>query len=156
MAAAANLINTGWTWVQRTAEDRLHQDIPTGPASPTHRVRPPSSMSKNRAAARDSDGLSGGRARGVRGALDRFRRWLLLNPQTEKKESEVSYLFRFLQMKTAFVPWTCSCMMQRTQMYVVEKLPRQKWRHSGALYGSANDERSTVCKQRGGRGDARR
>ncbi len=65
MAAAANLINMGWPGVQRTAEDRLHQDIPTGPASPAHRARPPSSKAKNRSVVRDSDDLSGGRAGGV-------------------------------------------------------------------------------------------
>lgn len=60
MAAAANLINMGWPGVQRTAQDRLQQDIPTGPASPAHRARPPSSEAKNRPVVRDSDGISGG------------------------------------------------------------------------------------------------
>ena len=73
MVAAANLINMGWPGVQRTAKDRLHQDIPTGPASPAHLARPPSSTAKNRPVVRDSDGLRGGRSGGV-GVLYRFRR----------------------------------------------------------------------------------
>jgi len=78
MVAAANLINMGWRGVQRTAEDRLHRDISTGPASPAHRTRPPSSMAKNRPVVRDSDGRSAGRAGGMGGGggvLYRFRKW---------------------------------------------------------------------------------
>lgn len=68
------LIWDGPPWVQRAAEDRLHQDIPTAPASPTHRARPPSGRSINRPSVRDSDGLGGGRAR--QETRHRFRSWL--------------------------------------------------------------------------------
>lgn len=73
MAAAANLINMGWPGDQRAAWDRLRQDIPTGPASPSHRARPPPGAAKNRPVVRDSDGLSSGRA-GAEEVLYRFRR----------------------------------------------------------------------------------
>lgn len=59
MAGAANLINTGGPGVRRTTEDRLRQDIPTGPASPSH-VPNLACTAKKGPSTTDSDGQSSG------------------------------------------------------------------------------------------------
>lgn len=40
-------------------------------------------------------------------------------------------------------------------MCIVEKLPRQKWRHSGVRHGSANIMRGPLCASREGTGETR-